>query len=127
MSHSAYQTMQKNAAAPRDAEYLVFTKATRGLIDAAKAGHEDLKALIEAIDFNRQLWNALASDCASAANQLPEQTRAQIISLSRWVSSHSSAVMRKTEDVAPLIDINRMMMDGLSGKTANQTAEAQQP
>jgi len=125
MSHSAYQAMQKNTAAPRDAEYLVFTKATRGLIDAAKTGHGDLKALIEAIHFNRQLWSALASDCASSTNQLPEQTRAQIISLSRWVSAHSSAVMRRTEEIAPLIDINRMMMDGLSGKGASGSAAAQ--
>ncbi len=116
MSHSAYQKTQAKIASPRDAEYLAFSHATRGLIEAAKAGHEDLKGLVAALHFNRQLWGALASDCASTDNQLPETLRAQIISLSRWVNAHSTAVMRKTEEVEPLIEINRMMMDGLSGK-----------
>jgi len=116
MPHRAYEKTQKNTAAPRDAEYLAFTKATRGLIEAAKTGHEDLKSLIAAIHFNRQLWGELASDCANPANTLPVQTRAQIIGLSRWVSSYSSDVMRKRESVEPLVDVNRIMMDGLAGK-----------
>ncbi|HBK91142.1 MAG TPA: flagellar biosynthesis regulator FlhF, partial [Parvularcula sp.] len=43
-------------------------------------------------------------------------TRALIISLARWVSLYSSDVMRKKESVEPLIDVNRIIMDGLAGK-----------
>ena len=118
MSHDAYLQAQKQTANPRDTEYRAFTKATRALIEASASGHSDLKTLIKAVDLNRQLWGALASDCANPMNELPKDTRAQIIGLSRWVSSYSGEVMRAKESLDPLIDVNRIMMDGLTGKTA---------
>jgi flagellar protein FlaF len=42
--------------------------------------------------------------------------RAQIISLSLWVNRHSSLVMRGEDDFDALIDVNRMIMQGLSGR-----------
>lgn len=118
MSHEAYAAAQKSNANPRDAEYRAFARATRALIEAGGESGEDLKALIAALHLNRTLWGALAQDCASADNLLPEETRARIIGLSRWVASYSSDVMRKGATVEPLIDINRIMMDGLAGKSA---------
>ena len=47
----------------------------------------------------------------------PEATRAQIISLSLFVHRHTSHVMRREADIEALIDINRMMMQGLSGRS----------
>ena len=116
MSHEAYRRAQNATAQPRDAEYRAFSEATRRLIAAMETGREDLKQLIDAIHLNRSLWGALASDCADPANDLPSETRALIISLSRWVSLYSSDVMQKRESVEPLIDVNRIIMDGLAGK-----------
>lgn len=116
MSHNAYAKTQN--ANPRDVEYRAFAKATRALMEAAEAGAEDLRVLAEAVHLNRSLWGALAQDCASDQNLLPRETRASIIALSRWVSTYSSDVVRKRESVTPLIDVNRIMMDGLAGKAA---------
>ncbi len=116
MSHEAYRKAQKASAHPRDAEYRAFSEATRKLMAAAEAGRADLKQLIEAVHLNRTLWGTLAADCADPANQLPSETRALIISLARWVSAYSSDVMQKKETVAPLIDVNRIIMDGLAGQ-----------
>jgi flagellar protein FlaF len=33
-----------------------------------------------------------------------------------WVRRHTSAVMRREEDIDALIDVNRMMMQGLSSR-----------
>ncbi len=118
MSHDAYAKAQKTTAGPRDAEYKAFAEATRKLIAVAAEGREDLKQLIDAVHLNRSLWSALATDCADEHNQLPSETRALIISLARWVSFYSSDVMRKKESVEPLIDVNRIIMDGLAGKKA---------
>jgi flagellar protein FlaF len=41
--------------------------------------------------------------------------RAQIISISLFVGRHSSQIMRGDEDFQTLIDINRMVMQGLAG------------
>ena len=118
MSHEAYAKTQNQAGNPRDTEYRAFAKATRALIDAGEAAIDDLKTLGEALHLNTTLWGALANDCASDANGLPEETRARIIGLSRWVASYSSDVIRKRESIDPLVDINRIMMDGLAGNTA---------
>lgn len=116
MSHEAYR--RAASADPRDAEYRAFAEATGRLLDAQERGRDDLKALIGAIHINRELWSALAGDCADERNGLPATTRAQIISLARWVASYSSDVMRRGESVEPLIEINRIIMQGLAAKAA---------
>ena len=115
MSYDAYSKAQRRSEAPRDAEYRAFATSTRGLM---AAGDGDQKTLAEALHVNRSLWETLAQDCASEANQLPEETRARIIALARWVAAHSRQVLRREESVDALIDVNRIMMDGLAGKTA---------
>ena len=116
MSHEAYARASAAVQSPRDAEYRAFSESTRRLIAAAQEGRADLRKLINAIHANRQLWGALASDCADGRNGLPHETRAQIISLARWVDSYSSDVMRNDESVEPLIDVNRIIMEGLAAR-----------
>ena len=116
MSHDAYARAARKVANPRDVEYMAFGEATRRLIEADETGRADLKALGEALFANRTLWGALASDCTKAGNALPPATRAQIISLSAFVDRYSGEVMRKRESLQPLIDINRIMMEGLAGR-----------
>ncbi|MEM1104257.1 MAG: flagellar biosynthesis regulator FlaF [Pseudomonadota bacterium] len=115
MSLEAYQRTQKTTERPRETEYRLFAEVTRALLDASKAGHDDLPALIKAVDWNRRMWSTLANDCSTDDNQLPKETRASIISLSMWVSRYSSSVMREKADISPLIDINRTIMQGLDG------------
>ncbi|MEQ1928908.1 MAG: flagellar biosynthesis regulator FlaF [Parvularculaceae bacterium] len=114
MSHEAYRKTSAAVAGPRDVEYRAFSEATRRLIAASETGRKDLRALIEAIHLNRTLWGTLAADCAKGANTLPTETRARIIALSRWVSDYSSDVVRKGESLDPLVDVNRIIMNGLS-------------
>jgi flagellar protein FlaF len=115
MSLQAYQRTAQASESPREAEYRLFGQVTRALMAAAETDDGDLQTRMEALDWNRRLWGALATDCAREDNQLPEAVRAQIISLSLWVNRHTSAVMRRQEDFQPLIDVNRMIMQGLGG------------
>ena len=94
--------------------YRLFGEVTRALMAAAEADDTDFQTRINALDWNRRLWSTLAGDCARPDNQLPELLRARIISLSLWVSRHSSQVMRREEAFEPLIDVNRMIMQGHS-------------
>lgn len=117
MSYNAYARAQRESGAPRDAEYRAFVTATRALIDAKKPDCAPAR-FAEALHVNRTLWALLADDCAKPQNGLPEATRGQIIGLSRWVAAYSRDLLRKKGEVDALIDINRIMMDGLAGKTA---------
>ena len=69
------------------------------------------------MNWNRRMWLALQADCASDANQLPDAFRAGIISLAIWVDKHSRKVLRHEADIVPLVDVNRTIMDGLSGNS----------
>ena len=114
MSLQAYKQASQRAENPRDLEYRLFGQVTRALMAAAEVDRSDIATRIDALDWNRRLWTALASDCSSDANVLPAPVKARIISLSLWVSRHTSAVMRGDEEFGPLIEVNRFMMQGLA-------------
>jgi flagellar protein FlaF len=124
MSIQAYQRASAQAESPREAEYRIFGLVTAGLINAQREGRGNLAGLAHAIDRNRRLWSILAQDCANPDNALSGPVRAQIISISMWVSKYSSQVIRDGEDIAPLIEVNRSMMQGLSPETTPAAAAA---
>jgi flagellar protein FlaF len=66
----------------------------------------------------------LADDCANPENGLPAPLRASIISLAMWVSRHTSAVIRRREDFEPLIQVNRIIMQGLAPGAVSATTAA---
>ena len=51
---------------------------------------------------------------AEEGNGLHKELRAGIISLSIWVNKYTSEVIRGEDDIQDLIDVNRMIMQGLS-------------
>lgn len=112
MSLAACQKTIQQTDDPRSTEYRLLAAVTGRLIAAAEHGRKD-RDLIDALSWNRQIWAALAADCADEGNQLPVELRTQIISLSIWVSRHVHAVLRKQAKIAPLIEVNRAIMQGL--------------
>ena len=114
MSLKAYQTTQRIAEDPRATEYRLFGQVTGALIDAQKTGVSG-GPLAETLDWNRRLWRTLASDCMDDRNHLSREVRAQIISLSMWVTKYSKQVTREGASIDPLIEINRTIMQGLAG------------
>ena len=113
MSLDAYQKASTATETTRQTEYRLFSVVTRSLLEAKEKGVKDA-AFFKALDWNRRMWSTLATDCGVEGNQLPPETRAGIISLSIWVSKYSSQVAREDEEVDPLIDINRTIMEGLA-------------
>ena len=122
MSLQAYQQAATRAENPRDMEYRLFAQVTRALMDAAKLDPTDLRGRMDALDWNRRLWSTLATDCGQPDNAMTPQLRASIISLSIWVGKHTSLVIRNQEDFEPLIEINRMIMQGLAAGASTSAA-----
>ncbi|MET4682965.1 flagellar biosynthesis regulator FlaF [Brevundimonas faecalis] len=115
MSLQAYKTAATRAESPREMEYRLFGQVTRALMDAAATEKTDIAKRIDALDWNRRVWSTLSTACSDPSNGMSHAVRAQIISLDLFISRHSSAVMRGEEDFETLIDINRMIMQGLAG------------
>jgi flagellar protein FlaF len=118
MSLQAYKTASTRAESPREAEYRLFGQVTRALMHASTLDKTKFAERMDALDWNRRLWSTLGTACSDPGNQLPDAMRAQIISLSLFVGRHTSAVARGEDDFSTLIDLNRMMMQGLSGQTS---------
>ena len=112
MSLQAYHHAQAATENPRVTEYRLFGQVTGALL-TAKESNAIGTQLIEAIDWNRQLWRTLAADCMDDRNTLTQDVRAKIISLSLWVSKYSRSVAREKASLDPLIEINRTIMQGL--------------
>jgi len=119
MSLQAYQRAAEQAEGPKQTEYRLFGMVTRALMEASTKEASDVSGRMKALHWNRRLWTTLATDCANPNNGLPEQVRANIISLSIWVDKHTSSVMRQEQAIQPLIDVNRIIMQGLAGQTGN--------
>ena len=124
MSLQAYHQAATRAESPRQTEYRLFAQVTLALMEAARADPGDVAARVDALDWNRRVWTVLGEDCANPANGLPAPLRASIISLSMWVSRHTSAVIRRHEEIEPLIIVNRMIMHGLAPQGAGASSAA---
>jgi len=120
MSYQAYQKAQQSSETPSQIEYRLFSQVTNALISAKDQGLRGTD-LVGVLDWNRRMWSVLSSDCGAEGNSLPDGLRAGIISLSIWVSKHSSAVMRGAESIEDLIGINRTIMEGLAAQAKLQS------
>jgi flagellar biosynthesis activator protein FlaF len=114
MTLRAYQQTQRITEDPRATEYRLFGQVTGALITAQRDGTTG-GPLAEAVDWNRKVWRTLAAECLDERNQLPQELRANIVSLSLWVTKYSKEVTRQGAPLDPLIDINRTIMQGLQG------------
>jgi flagellar biosynthesis activator protein FlaF len=118
MSLNAYRSAHSRAETPRQAEYRLFAEVTAALAEAKRTDARGT-ALVEALDWNRRLWSALAADCSGDGNALPRELRAQIVSVGLWVSRHATEVARGRGDIDALIDVNRSIMEGLAMQPAS--------
>lgn len=114
MSLQAYRSASQRVETPRELEYRLFSEVTRSLVEAEALDDAAVGPRMEALDWNRRVWATLAGACAQDDNGLPDAARANIISLSLWVDRHSQAVFRQEETFQPLIDVNRLVMQGLA-------------
>ena len=64
------------------------------------------------------MWIAMQTDLAAEGNKLPDALKAQLISLAMWVDKYTLKVMQKREPLAPLIEVNRAIMEGLAASAS---------
>lgn len=96
-------------------EYDILAQITRRLKAAADKGPAGFSALALALHDNKRLWNVFAQDVADPDNKLPDALRARLFYLAEFTHQHTTAVLRRRAQVAPLIDINMAILRGLRG------------
>jgi flagellar protein FlaF len=120
MSHAAqaYARTAQNIATPRDIEAQALLKAARQLQDVIARWDEPDSGLVPALMFNRKLWSIFVSDAISDANPEVISTRQNIANIGIFVLTQCAALQVKPEleRLQSLIDINRNIAAGLSGR-----------
>lgn len=112
-AQQAYAANIVTVQTERRAEYDVVAGVTHRLRDAANNARSDFAEYINALNDNRRLWRALATDVADPGNGLPESLRARLLYLADFTDHHTSKVMRKEANVMPLLEINMAILRGL--------------
>ena len=114
MSVAAYQKANQNTENPRQTEYRAFAILTRAMEEADK--EDNTMARIKAVANNRRLWLTLQMDLLSEENGLPDDLRGRLLSVAFWVSRYSLNAMKGEASVAPLITVNKQIMEGMKPK-----------
>lgn len=123
MSINAYTRTLRNTEDPRQIERRVLSQVTSSLARHADtfdaAAKTDRVMLLDAtlktaLEDNQKVWSTLRMALALPGNGLPEQLRADLISLSIWVDEQTRSVLGTRGRIAPLVEINRNIIAGLA-------------
>jgi flagellar protein FlaF len=133
MSVTAYKRTISHTEAPRQIERRILAQVTSELekqfqaFDNAERRLERLQLLADGLRHtllkNQMVWATFKMDLTETENGLSPELKATIISLGLWVESHTQGVLAGGKTVKPLIDINRSIIDGLSGRRFETAAE----
>ncbi len=118
-SHAYARTAQR-ISSPRDIEAQALLKAARQLQDVVARWEQSDSGLNEALMFNRKLWSIFVSDAMRDENPEAVSIRQNIANIGIFVLTQSAALAVKPEvdKLKSLIDINRNIAAGLSGRAA---------
>ena len=95
---------------------MALTKAATMLEDARK-NSENYDNFAQALRFNHLLWTIIQADVSDKANKLPQEIKANVLSLSAFVDKQTAMALAEgnTALVSVLISINRNVAEGLRG------------
>jgi flagellar protein FlaF len=84
------------------------------LLQAAQAAGARSREAVEALLFVRKLWSFLIEDLAKADNDLPNQLRADLISIGLWIMREADQIrLEKSENFKGIIEVSVTIRDGL--------------
>jgi flagellar protein FlaF len=121
--YQAYGRAQNTTENPRSTEYRLLAQVC-GALARARDGKRGTSEFVDALLWNKKVWDAFIIDLSSEGNQLPKELRAQIIGLGLWVGRETIQVLDGNGDIDSLINVNRTIMEGLAPPT---TAAAARP
>ena len=103
----------------KEREIEIIVQITRRLKREAGRAPQSFPDLVESLYLNRRLWQLFAADVFNEKNTLPSETKARIAYLSDFVQDYSRRVINEKLSVEPLVDVNLIMLRGLSNRATS--------
>lgn len=116
---------------PRSTEAWALGEASRRLALAARTDDQGV-SLREALRLNQRLWSIFQAALTEPDCPLPREIRDNVLALSVMIDRHVMARLGDLDGskIGPILDINRAIAEGLTGKSAtapNAAPQAQPP
>lgn len=121
--YQAYGRVQNATENPRSMEYRLLGQVTAALTKA-RDGKRGTAEFVDALLWNKKVWDAFIVDLSSEGNRLPKELRAQIIGIGLWVGRETIQVLDGTGDIDALINVNKTIMEGLAPQPGQASAPA---
>jgi len=114
----AYARVANTTSSPRDIEAQALLLAANKLQAVMNNVDATYTQMSEALMFNRKLWTIFLSEAQREENPNSLDVRQNIANLGVFVLSQSAALQMspQREHIKPLIEINRNIAAGLSGR-----------
>jgi flagellar biosynthesis activator protein FlaF len=115
---NAYARVATATASPRDIEAQTLLKAANKLQEAINNADPVSEQTRQALLYNRKLWTIFLSEAMREGNPQPHDVRQKIANIAVFVLSQTSALQLSPQfdHFRPLIEINRNIAAGLSGR-----------
>jgi flagellar biosynthesis activator protein FlaF len=126
LAYKAYGEVTSRTANSGQIEYALFQDVTQALKNVDEVEMPAPAVWADAIDRNMKLWQILSTDLASDANELDPTLKRNLIALAESVRQISYHVLSRKAEIAELVEINEIIMQGLEGQSstpANVAAE----
>ncbi|PSH61911.1 MULTISPECIES: flagellar biosynthesis regulator FlaF [Phyllobacterium] len=105
--------MSDGADSAKEQERSLFDQSILMLEQARDEGGYSYKG-IEAVQFTSRLWMLVIEDLGNAANGLPAELRASLISIGIFIIKELEAIRQETStDYDSIIEITKSIRDGL--------------
>jgi len=114
----AYTRVAHATASPREIEAQALLMAANKLQTVMTNADATFQQMSDALMFNRKLWTIFLTEAQRDENPQPLHVRQNIANIGIFVLSHTAAlqISRQPEHLKPLIEINRNIAAGLSGR-----------
>ena len=124
--YQAYGRAQNIVENPRSTEYRLLEQVC-GALTRARDSKRGTSEFIDALLWNKKVWDAFIIDLSSDGNRLPIELRAQIIGIGLWVGRETIQVLDGTGDIDALLNVNKTIMEGLAPQPTQMAAKPATP
>jgi flagellar protein FlaF len=114
MYQFSYAEIQSDSVADaKDRERQILSRSIDLLLVAQKAGTKSVEA-VQAIHFLNRVWTAFVEDLGSEDNDLPQELRANLISIGLWLLREAEEVRQgRSDNFEGLIEVSQIIRDGI--------------
>lgn len=114
MYQFSYAEVQTDSVADaKDREQQLLSRSIDLLVEARDAGANSMES-VRAIHFLNRLWTTFIEDLGNADNELPQELRANLISIGLWLLREAEEIRQgRSENFDGLIEVSQIIRDGI--------------